>query len=86
MTKNDRFFLFEHTFLCESVKCVNLSPPKKEKRENREKNEEKMNFVLKKFGQFKKKQYLCTAVPVIPLPDMMLVMNPGFLFVWLRVN
>ncbi len=24
--------------------------------------------------------YLCGAVPVIPLPDFVLVMNPGFLF------
>ena len=24
--------------------------------------------------------YFCTAVPVIPLPDSVLVKNPGFLF------
>ena len=43
-------------------------------------------FFSEKIGQFRKKQYFCTAVPVIPLPDMMLVMNPGFLFVWHKVN
>ena len=45
-----------------------------------------LHFLEEKFGHVAKKQYFCTAVPVIPLPDMMLVMNPGFLFVWLRVN
>jgi len=43
-------------------------------------------FLSKLFGHITKKQYLCTAVPVIPLPDMMLVMNPGFLFLWPKVN
>ena len=33
----------------------------------------------KLFGQFHKSLYLCTAVPVVPLPDIqVLVMNPGF--------
>ena len=41
-----------------------------------------MHFLFKIFGHIKKKQYFCTAVPVIPLPDMMLVMNPGFLFLY----
>ena len=30
----------------------------------------------------KKSSTFVPAVPVIPLPDMMLVMNPVFLFVW----
>ena len=34
----------------------------------------------------KKSSTFALAVPVIPLPDMMLVMNPGFLFLWQRVN
>jgi hypothetical protein len=44
------------------------------------KNGDFLHFFAPKFGQFKKKQYFCTAVSVIPLPDMMLVKNPGFLF------
>ena len=37
------------------------------------------NFFQKLFGQFHKSSYLCTAVPVVPLPDIqVLVMNPGF--------
>ena len=39
-----------------------------------------MHLFIKIFGHIEKKQYFCTAVPVIPLPDLMLVMNPGFLF------
>ena len=38
------------------------------------------NFFQKLLGQFHKTSYLCTAVPVVPLPDIqVLVMNPGFL-------
>ena len=33
-----------------------------------------------KFGRIKYFMYFCTAVPVIPLPDSVLVKNPGFLF------
>ena len=44
------------------------------------KMKEFLHFLEEKFGHFAKKQYFCTAVPVIPLPDMMLVMNPGFLW------
>ena len=40
-----------------------------------------IRFIAQKFGHIKKKQYFCTAVPVIPLPDLMLVMNPGF-YLW----
>ena len=37
-------------------------------------------FLPKYLVKSKKSSTFALAVPVIPLPDMMLVMNPGFLF------
>ena len=52
------------------IKCeISLHPLRRE------------NFFQKLFGQFHKSLYLCTAVPVVPLPDIqVLVMNPGFFY------
>ena len=41
--------------------------------------DDRENFFQKLFGHLHKSSYLCTAVPVVPLPDIqVLVMNPGF--------
>lgn len=40
-----------------------------------------MQILSWKFGEIKVFLYLCTAVPAIPLPDSVLVKNPGFLFI-----